>query len=66
MKLVDVVSMYVGVEDVIAHLYNEGQIQELSDQELNDEESMLGSAPPSLCSGGVTRLMVMTQLQHWS
>ena len=44
------VCMY-GVDELIADLHL-GQIQELSVQELVDEESTLGSVPPSLCSRG--------------
>ena len=43
--------MYVGVDELITDLPF-GQIQELSGQEVVDEESVLRSVPPSLCSRG--------------
>ena len=41
--------MYLAVDELIANVLL-GEIQELSVQELVDEESKLGSVPPSLCS----------------
>ena len=44
--------MYIGADELIADLHNEGQTQELSVQKLRDEESTLGSVPPSVWSRG--------------
>ena len=63
---VAVASMYDGVDKLIANPYL-GKIQELSVQELGDEEFTLGSVPPSLCSrGSDSSSSYDTQLQHWS
>ena len=50
-EAIDVTSMYIGVDALIADL-DLGQIQELSVQQLVNEESILGSVPPRLCSKG--------------
>ena len=52
MDSVDVASMYIRVDELIADLHNQGKIQELSVLELRDEESTRGSVPPSLCRRG--------------